>query len=155
MWSISRVSIMKSKFYIFNPYISPECYVYIVKELLDIFMWRQITNILKENIIGEAIWSHIHYLSCQTALLLGFTVISSTSCIQPSLIYSSGFPGDSDGKEFTCNAGDPGSTPVSRGSSGEGNGYTLQYSCLENSMDRISWQVIVCGITESWTWLSN
>ena len=90
----------------------------------------------------------MHYLSCQTALLLWFPVISSKLCTQPSLIYSSGFPGGSDGKEFTSNAGDPGSTPMFRSSSGEGNGYPLQYSCLENSMDRIPWQVIVHGIAE-------
>ena len=45
-----------------------------------------------------------------------------------------GFPGGSDGKESTCNAGDLGSVPGSRGSAGEGNGYPLQYSCLENPM---------------------
>ena len=37
---------------------------------------------------------------------------------------------NSDGKESVCNVGDPGSVP------GEGNGYPLQYSCLENSMDK-------------------
>ena len=45
---------------------------------------------------------------------------------------STGFPGGSDGKESACNAGDPGSIPRSGRSSGEGNGYPLQYSCLEN-----------------------
>ena len=44
--------------------------------------------------------------------------------------------GDSDGKESACNAGDPGSIPGLRRSPGEENGYPLQYSCLENSMDR-------------------
>ena len=43
-----------------------------------------------------------------------------------------GFPGDLDGKESACNAEDPGSGRFS----GEENGYPLQYSCLENSMDR-------------------
>ena len=46
------------------------------------------------------------------------------------------FYGSSDGKESACNEGDPGSTPESGRSPGEGNGNTLQYSCLENSMDR-------------------
>ena len=41
-----------------------------------------------------------------------------------------------DGKESACSAGDPGSIPWSGRSPGEGNGYPLQYSCLENSMDR-------------------
>ena len=44
-------------------------------------------------------------------------------------------------KESTCNAGDLGSIPGSGRSSGEGNGYPLQYSCLENSMDRGAWRV--------------
>ena len=45
---------------------------------------------------------------------------------------SIGFPGGSDGKESACNAGDPGSIPESGRSPGEGIGYPLQYSCLEN-----------------------
>ena len=46
-----------------------------------------------------------------------------------------GFPGGSDGKESACNAGHPGSIPGWGRSPGEGNGYTFQYSYLENSMD--------------------
>ena len=58
-------------------------------------------------------------------------------------------PDGSDGKEFACNAEDPGSTPGSGRSSGEGNGNPLQYSHLENSLDRGAWQAIVQGVTES------
>ena len=47
-----------------------------------------------------------------------------------------GFPGGSDGKEFACNAGDQGLIPGLGRSRGEGNGNPLQYSCLENPMDR-------------------
>ena len=47
-----------------------------------------------------------------------------------------GFPRSSVGKESACNAGDLGSIPGSRRSPGEGNRNPLQYSCLENSMDR-------------------
>ena len=47
-----------------------------------------------------------------------------------------GFPGGSDGKESACDTKDPGSIPGSGTSSGEGNGNPLQYSCLENPMDR-------------------
>ena len=46
-----------------------------------------------------------------------------------------GFPGSSAGKESACNSGDPSSIPGSGRSPGEGNGYPLQYSGLENSMD--------------------
>ena len=47
-----------------------------------------------------------------------------------------GFPGGSDGKESACSAADPGSILGSGRSPGKGNSYPLQYSCLENSMDR-------------------
>ena len=47
-----------------------------------------------------------------------------------------GFPDDDGGKESACNAGDPGSISGLGRSSGEGNDKPLQYSCLENSMDR-------------------
>ena len=60
-----------------------------------------------------------------------------------------GFPGGSDGKESTRNAGDLGSIPELRRSPGEGNSYPLQYSGLENFMDRGAWQAIVHGVTES------
>ena len=50
-----------------------------------------------------------------------------------------GFPGGSDGKESACNTGDPGSIPESGRSPREGHSYPLQYSCLENSLDRGAW----------------
>ena len=52
------------------------------------------------------------------------------------LIISADFPGGSDGKASVYNAGDPGSIPGLGRSPGEGNGNPLQYSCLENPMDR-------------------
>ena len=54
-----------------------------------------------------------------------------------------------------CNAGDPGSIPVLGRSPGERNGHPLQYSCLENSMDKGAWQAIVHGVTKSWTQLND
>ena len=51
-------------------------------------------------------------------------------------MYIMGFPGVSDGKESACSAGDLGSIPGSGSSPGGGHGNSLQYSCLENSMDR-------------------
>ena len=50
--------------------------------------------------------------------------------------------------ESACNAGDLSLIPGSGRSSGEGNGSPLQYSCLENPVDRGAWQATVCGITE-------
>ena len=55
-------------------------------------------------------------------------------------------------KNPPVNAGDPGSSiPGSRRYPGEGNGNPLQYSCLENSMDRGAWWVTVCRVTKSYT----
>ena len=68
-----------------------------------------------------------------------------------SIIISWGFPGGSDGKESACNAGDPGSLPGSGRSPREGNDNPLQYSCLENSMDKGDWWATVPGIAESET----
>ena len=57
-----------------------------------------------------------------------------------------GFPCSSVGKESACNAGNLGLTPGSGRSLGEGNGNPLQYSCLENPMDRGAWQSAVRGV---------
>ena len=65
------------------------------------------------------------------------------------------FPGGSEGKASACNAGDLGSIPGPGRSPGEGNGNPLQYSCLENPMDREAWQTTVHGISKSWTRLSD
>ena len=58
-------------------------------------------------------------------------------------------------KETACNTEDPGSIPRSGRSPGEGHGNSLQYSCLENSMDREAWWATVHGIAKSWTRLSD
>ena len=62
-----------------------------------------------------------------------------------------GFSGGSDGKESTCNAGDLSSIPGLGRSPGGGHGNPLQYSCLENPMDRGDWQATVHGVAKSWT----
>ena len=54
-------------------------------------------------------------------------------------------PGGSDGKESACSIGDPGSISGLGSSPGEGNVYPLQYSCLDNSVDRGAWQSTVMG----------
>ena len=61
------------------------------------------------------------------------------------------FPGGSDGKESPCNAGDLGLIPGLGRCPGEGHGNPLQYSCLENPMDRGAWPATVHGVTKSWT----
>ena len=64
-------------------------------------------------------------------------------------------PDGSDVKNLPANTGDVGSIPVSGRSPGEGNGHPLQYSCLENSMDRRGWWATVRGVTKSRTRLSG
>ena len=56
---------------------------------------------------------------------------------------------------FACNAGDTGLIPGSGRSPGEGNGNPLQYSCLENSMNRGAWWATVHGVVKSWKGLSD
>ena len=68
------------------------------------------------------------------------------SCQELTLI---SFPGGSDGKELAYNVGDPGSVPELGGALREGNGNPLCYSCLENPMDRGTWQVTVHGVAKS------
>ena len=61
---------------------------------------------------------------------------------------------ESDGNKSACNAGDPGSIPGSGRSPGERKGHPLQYSCLENPMDRRAWWATVHGVAKSQTLLS-
>ena len=61
--------------------------------------------------------------------------------------FQRGSSGGLDNKESPSNAGNPGSVPGSGRSSGKGNGYPLQYSCLKNSKDRATVQ----EVTKSWT----
>ena len=65
------------------------------------------------------------------------------------------FPGGSGSKEFAFNVGDPGSIPGWERFPGERNGNSLQYSCLENSMDREAWWATVHGVAKSWTRLNE
>jgi len=65
------------------------------------------------------------------------------------------FSGGADSKESVYNAGDPGSLPGSKRSPGIGNGNSLQYSCLANSMNRGACWSTVHGVAKSWTQLSD
>ena len=66
-----------------------------------------------------------------------------------------GFPGGSDIKESARNAGDTGLIRGSKRSPGEGNGNPLQYTYLENPMDREAWSAAVLGVTKSRTRLKQ
>ena len=70
-----------------------------------------------------------------------------------TFLYSTrmGFPGGSDGKESACDARDLGSIPGLGRSPVEGHGNALQYSCLENPMDRGAWRATFHGVAKSQT----
>ena len=66
---------------------------------------------------------------------MSFYVLLRSDTFRAQVLTFKGFPGGSDGKVSAHNVGEPGSTPGSGRSPGEGNSTPLQYSCLENSMD--------------------
>ena len=95
---------------------------------------------VRNSIMPKLFRKEISALTCRPELLMSFFVIS-------------GVPGGSAVKnssamqETACNAGDRGLIPGSGKFPGEGNGIPLQYSCLENPMDRGTWQARVHGVT--------
>ena len=76
-------------------------------------------------------------------------------CFSSCVLWTIGFPGNSDSKESACDAGDLGSVPGVGSSPGEGNGNPLQDFCLENSMGRGAWQATVHGVAQSQTQLND
>ena len=102
----------------------------------------------------EAKENHLIDISTKHSALKGInnqTLLWSKGMFLDNLEYlTRGFPSDSD-----SNSGDLGSIPGLGRSPGRGIGYPLQYSCLENSMDRGAWQVTVHGIAKSQIQLSN
>ena len=73
---------------------------------------------------------------------------TATANFLPAL-NQAGFPGGSDGKESACNAGGPVSFSGLGRSFREGNGNLLQYSCLENPIDRGTWRATIHSVTKS------
>ena len=96
---------------------------------------------------GGAWWAAVYGVAQSWTRLKQLS--SSSSPLLMSL--QTGFPGGSDGKESIYNAGDLGSICGLGRSSGGGHGNPLQYSCLENSMDRGAWWAIVHGDAKSQT----
>ena len=75
--------------------------------------------------------------------ILASSILSSFFFFLSIAIAVLGFPRGSDGKESTCNVGDSDMIPGLERSPGEGHDNPLQYSCLENSMDKGAWQATV------------
>ena len=94
---------------------------------------------------GGAWWATVHGVAKSRTRLSDFT----------SVLYTVGFPGGSAGKESGCNVGDVGLIAGLGRSPGEGKGYPLQYSCLENPMDGGAWWATVHGVTKSRTGLND
>ena len=104
----------------------------------------------RRNTTGSSLGAVFDGLHVDLSLLISTvdTVVVQAGLFSLSLEFStSKFPHSSVGKESACNAGDPGSIPRLGRSSGEGSGHPLQYSHLQNPMDRGAWQATVHGIT--------
>ena len=134
---------------------------------LDPWWYNRAGDPVSPAVVGHSLhtWSQ-----CFSTLSQGYLQLKACKCIlrrptSPSLGFTSNshpeqiqwietFPersGVAGGKESACNAGDLDLTPGSGRSPGEGNGNPLQYSCLENLMDRGAWWATVHGVTESHT----
>ena len=101
--------------------------------------------------------SHLHIATGKTIALTICTLVDKVISLPFNMLsmFVMGFPSSSVGKESACDAGDPGLIPGLGRYPGEGNGNPLQYSYLENPMDRGAWRATVHGVTKSRTQLSH
>ena len=104
--------------------------------------WHYITNFFfMSSVFSFVLW---------VLTTLGYWFVTF---IEPLNSYFYGLPRRHSGEESACQCGDTSSTPGSERSPGKGNGNPLQYSCLENPMNRGAWQATVHRVTKSQTWL--
>ena len=110
--------------------------------------WRQLHPFLwwgyQESLLSNIPWCK--YIYTHTHTVYEYTHIYSVYMCVCVHIHIYGFPGGSDSKESTCNAGDLDSIAGLGRFPGERNGNPLQYSCLKNSMDREAWWTTVHGV---------
>ena len=99
--------------------------------------------------------SHPYMTTGKTIALTRWTFVGTVVSLLFNMLSRLDFPGGSDSKASAYNAGDPGSMPASGRSPREGNGNPLQYSRLENPMDREAWWATVHGGRKSRTRLSD
>ena len=90
-------------------------------------------------------------MACHGPFLKLYKLYFCTILFNVCLFYCIRLPGGSVGEESACNTGDLGLTPGLGRSPGEGNGNPLQYSCLENPVDRGAWQATVHRVAMSRT----
>ena len=125
--------------------------------LLNVYIFLSVSN------LGKLMNSYEDHsllsLICPSDMIVYVGVYTYISHICMYMhIYTRDFPGNSDSKESASNARDPrdlGLIPGLGRFPGKGNGSPLQYSCLEDSMDRGAWRATVHGVTKSQTWLST
>ena len=108
------------------------------------------TYLINNNNVFQIISSHRLLQNIKYSSLC-YTVGPCWLFILHKVVCTLGFPVGSDGKESACNSGDLGSIPGLGRSPGGGHGNPLQYSCLETSMDRISWKATAHGVANSRT----
>ena len=143
---------------VFVPFLTLFLFVFLLLNFictLYILLKSDLSDVSFANIFSQSV-------ACLIILLvLSFTEHMFLIQIKPYLSIrsspgsSEGLPCGSDGKESACSVGDLGSISGFERSPGVGNGNILQYSCLENSMDREAWWVTVHGVTKSQTLLSD
>ena len=136
---------------------------YFIQSRSEVFMWTDFSPHHLSDLVYEFFPFCYEYIGWASSCLRAFAPARSSFCAWNTIPTSvhiilmifkfssnvtllKGFPGDSDSKESTCNAGDLGLVPGFGRSAGEGNGNPLQYSCLENPMDRGAWWATVDGI---------
>ena len=91
----------------------------------------------------------LRFIDAHVETTEGLCLFPTASVTNYHQLYDWGFPGGSEGKASACNTGDLGPIPELGRSPGEGNDNALQYSCLENPMDRGAWRATVHGVIES------
>ena len=106
-----------------------------------------------DSVVATAVEMRSSVLFLMCSCLFDFILIHVHKYI--SIQINGGFPGGSDSKESNTNTRDLGFISGSEKFPGEGNDYLLQYSCLENSMNRRAWLARVHGVAKSQTPLRN
>ena len=124
------------------------CYRHTRKSVLGLF--KELIEWINLSVIClSSIYLSSFYQFTVSSVSLYLLYISLSICL--FLHHYNSFSGGSEGEESTCNVEGPCLSLGLGRSPGEGSGNPLQYSCLENSMNRGAWQATVHGATESWT----
>ena len=124
--------------------------------VIDNFIATSVSGIPLEKMYGLITYSNVLSIDYNIKSSMYPLILFKLACFYTQeCLRIVDFPAVSDGKESACNTGDSCSISGSGRSPGEGNGNPLQYSWLENSMNRGAWQATVHGISKSQTLLSN